>query len=162
IAGPQNGLTTNSNVTVTGQVSDDRSGVALLEEALDGGTFGPVPFDASGNFSLASGLPLDGSADGLHTVQLRATDQAGHGGLAAPFSFTLDPLAPVVDFQLDPASDTPPGGDGHTEEATVTLPGTTEPNTPVVLQETGARATSDPVTGAFAFTGVALAPGANT
>ena len=33
---------------------------------------------ASGNFSLPTNLPLDGSADGSHTVALRATDRAGN------------------------------------------------------------------------------------
>ena len=76
-------------------------------------------------------------------------------------SFTLDTTAPPVDFQLDSASDTPPVGDAHTQEAIVTLTGTTEPNLPVVLQETGARTTSDP-TGTFTVSGVALTPGVNT
>src|SRR5206468_80192 len=77
-------------------------------------------------------------------------------------SFTLDTIPPAVDFHLDPAFDTPPVGDGHTEADTVTLTGATEPNTPVVLVETGSHTTSDPTTGVFSFPGVALALGDNT
>jgi RHS repeat-associated protein len=162
VTSPAPGLVTNRDVTITGQATDDRSGVVSLEELLDSGAFAVVSIDANGNFSLPTGLPLDGSADGPHTVRLRATDRAGNVGNAAPVNFTLDTIAPAVDFHLDPAFDTPPVGDGHTEADTATLTGVTEPNTPVVLQETGARTTSDPTTGSFSFTGVALALGDNT
>src|SRR5207248_9934075 len=53
-----------------------------------------------------------------------------------------------------------PVGDHQTTFATVALGGQTDPNTPVVLLESGATMTADG-TGAFTFTGVALALGAN-
>src|SRR5262245_28737655 len=161
VTSPAPDLVTNRDVTFSRRFSHHRSCLWCLEDPLDCGAFAAVSFDAGGNFSFLTGLPLDGSADGRQTVRLRATDRAGNVGTAAPFSFTLDTTAPAVDFHLDPASDTPADGDRHTQEAVVTLTGTTEPNTPVVLEETGARTTSDPTTGSFSFPGVALALGDN-
>ena len=48
---PASGLVTAQDVTVSGQVTDDLSGVALLEEALDGGSFAPlIAESAHGNW----------------------------------------------------------------------------------------------------------------
>jgi hypothetical protein len=161
LTSPTSPLTTNTNVTLTGQVTDNLSGVASLQASVDNGAYQPISFDAQGHFSLTTSLALNGSADGLHTVQLIATDHVGNVSTPLTYWFTLDTIPPAVDFHLDAASDTPPVGDGHTTDAVVTLDGTTEPNTPVVLLQTGARTTSD-ATGAFSFSGVALALGANT
>lgn len=150
---------TNHNVMITGQVSDDRSGVASLQAALDGGTFAPVSLGADGSFGFATSLPLDHTADGPHTEHLLATDMAGNTALF-DVPFTLDTIMPVVDFDLDPSSDTPPVGDRHTQTAVVTLTGHTEPNRHVALQESGASTMSD-MSGAFSFGGVTLAPGDN-
>src|SRR5207237_8313915 len=49
----------------------------------------PLAVDASGNFSFATTLPLDGTADGTHTVHLRATDNAGNVSEISSFIFTL-------------------------------------------------------------------------
>jgi hypothetical protein len=160
VSSPAPGLVTNHNVTITGQVTDDRSGVASLQAALDNGAFTTVTVGSGGAFSLATALALDGSADGAHAEHLKASDNAGNVS-SIDVSFTLDTSPPAVDFGLDPAFDTPPIGDGHTQFATVTLTGTTEPDIAVVLEPTGASTTSD-ANGGFSFTGVALALGANT
>jgi hypothetical protein len=89
ISGPTPGGTSTSNVTVTGQVTDSLSGAASLQAALDGGVFSNVSFDSSGNFSYTTGLPLDGSADGSHTVHLRATDKTGNTSGLTDLTFTL-------------------------------------------------------------------------
>jgi hypothetical protein len=95
VTSPASGLLTNSNITVSGQVTDVGTGVASLQAALDGGAFAPVSFDTSGNFSLATALALDHSADGPHTEHLKATDRAGNVS-TLDFSFTLDTQAPVI------------------------------------------------------------------
>ncbi len=66
------------------------SGVSELLGAVDSGTFAPVSIDASGGFSITSGLPLDDSADGPHTVHLRATDRVGNVSAVTDFPFTLE------------------------------------------------------------------------
>ena len=90
ITSPTTALTTNSNVTITGQATDKGSGVAQVEEQIDGGAFTPLSFDASGNFSFTTGLLLNGSADGQHTVDVQATDRAGNMSALASYSFVLD------------------------------------------------------------------------
>jgi hypothetical protein len=96
VTSPAPGLATNSNATVTGQVTDDLSGVASLQAAVDGGSYSNVSFDSGGNFSFTTALKTDGSADGTHTVHLRATDGAGNASAVADVSFTLDTVAPQV------------------------------------------------------------------
>lgn len=68
------------------------------------------------------------------------------------------PTTPTV--SLAAASDTGTPGDRITTLATVTLNGTTSANTRVRLLPTGARVTAD-ATGAYQFTSVPLAAGAN-
>ena len=95
---PTDGIHTRMNPTVSGQVGDALSGVASLQGQLDAGPTFPVGIDAAGNFTFATGLSLDGSADGTHTLHLTATDHAGNP--AGPFdvSFVLDTTAPVVTY----------------------------------------------------------------
>ena len=90
VTSPAPGLITQQNVTITGQVTDDRSGVATLEEAVDGGTFTPLSIDTHGSFSLTTALALDGSANGTHTVHLRSTDNAGNVSGVSDVSFDLE------------------------------------------------------------------------
>jgi len=102
IVSPATGLTTQSNVTVTGQVTDDFTGVATLQAQVDSGSLVNVPFDSSGAFSYVTTLPVDGSADGKHTVSLQSTDNSGNMSNSVSISFTLDTsnasaAAPPVD-----------------------------------------------------------------
>src|SRR5207253_195548 len=70
---------TKTNITLTGQVIDNYSGVTKLEARADNGAFHSITFDgATGAFSMATAFALDGSADGAHTVDFRATDVAGN------------------------------------------------------------------------------------
>src|SRR5262249_7054935 len=77
------------NPTVTGRVTDNLSGVAKLEAAVDGGSYQTVPFDAQGNFSFTTSLPADGTADGPHTIHLRGADQVGNVSTVQDVSFVL-------------------------------------------------------------------------
>ncbi len=74
--------------TVSGRATDDLTGVATLQEQVDTGPLRTIAVDAAGNFSLSTTLPLDGTADGLHTVVFRATDGAGNVAQAST-TFTL-------------------------------------------------------------------------
>ena len=93
---PTSNPLTNQNLTITGMTSDNLSGVQTLKGQLDGGSLFQVPFDAGGNFTLPTSLPLDGSADGSHTYQFQATDKAGNVSSPASASFTLDATPPVI------------------------------------------------------------------
>jgi hypothetical protein len=105
-ATPAPGVATAINPTLTGQVADATSGVATLEAQVDSGPFTPLTVDAAGRFQLVTALPLDGSADGLHTVTFRATDLAGNVSGLTSASFTLDTAAPQVTLTT-PASSAP-------------------------------------------------------
>ena len=96
IQSPAPNLLSNSNVTLTGRVTDDLSGVANLQAQVDAGPFVDIPFDSTGNFQFATNLPLDGSVDGVHNIRLKATDQAKNVSSPLDYSFTLDTVPPIV------------------------------------------------------------------
>jgi hypothetical protein len=162
ITNPTAALTTSSNFTISGQVSDSLSGVASLTATVDGSAAVPVTFDGSGHFQFTTQFALDGTNDGPHTVIFHALDHAGNASAKPVDPLTLDTTPPAVSFDLDPSTDSSPVGDQQTTFSTVTLVGQTEPNLPVTLVETGATTNSDG-TGHFTFGGVALpALGANS
>ena len=68
------GSLTRTEETIAGNVSDVAAGVTALTAVVNGGQTVVVPFDSAGNFSYTTTLPLNGSADGLNTVQFVATD----------------------------------------------------------------------------------------
>lgn len=160
IDSPSASLDVNHNITISGHVLDALSGVASLNARLDSGSTVALNVGPTGMFSFTTALPLDESADGQHTVQFLAIDRAGNASPPSNYTFTLDTTPPPVSFDLDPASDTPPVGDHTTRDSIVTLTGTTEPNTHVVLAQTGATGVSD-ASGVFHFTNVALVAGPN-
>jgi hypothetical protein len=92
---PAAALMSRGNVRVSGVVSDDVSGVARVEEQVDSGPLQVVSLDASGRFSLVTDLPLNGAADGLHTVHLHAVDGAGNASDAL-VTFGLDTTGPAI------------------------------------------------------------------
>lgn len=103
IDAPAPGLETDANVTVSGRASDTPAGLATVQAQVDSGPFVDLAFDpATGAFSLPTTLPLDGSADGLHTVRVRATDRAGNVSAAAEVSFTLSTVTGIR--EISPAN----------------------------------------------------------
>ena len=138
IDSPVSGLVTNTNVTVTGLVSDDISGNQRLEAQLDSGSLFDVSLDSQGNYGFDTSLPLDASADGPHTVRLRATDVAGNISGFFDVAFTLDtipPAPPVIDsVDQDTGAS---GNDGVTNDNTLIFSGTAEANSAVTLSEAG-------------------------
>ncbi|WP_404710694.1 Ig-like domain-containing protein [Sphingomonas sp. MMS24-J13] len=91
------GLTTNKSLTVTGTISDQLSGVAGLTVSIDGGTAMAVTFDAkTGAFSVPTGLKVDGTADGAHTLVFKAVDAAGNAINPVTFGLTLLTKAPTI------------------------------------------------------------------
>jgi hypothetical protein len=89
VVSPVAGTLANTNVTVSGQVTDERSGVASLRAQLDTGAPFDVAMESGGAFQFDTALPLNGAADGPHTLTLSATDGAGNNSSPQPISFTL-------------------------------------------------------------------------
>ena len=96
ITSPASGLTTATNITVTGHVADALSGIASFGAQVDGGAVVAVAVDSAGDFSYTTALSLTGSADGPHQIQFVAADGAGNVGRSATESFTLSAMAPIV------------------------------------------------------------------
>jgi hypothetical protein len=137
------------------------AGVELVEASVDGGAFTSVSFNADGAFSFDPGLATNGSADGTHTVRLRARAAGGALSDELVLTFTLDATAPAsVTLELDPLFDSAPLGDRITTLDTVTLAGETSPGAIVQLIGLGMTTTSDGQ-GRYAFTNVNLSPGVN-
>jgi hypothetical protein len=95
IVSPKPDVVSNQNITLVGRVTDTVSGVASLTIQLDDAAPVTVNFNSDGDFMLPLAMPLDGSADGPHRVQLNATDVLGNRS-ELDFSFTLDTAAPVL------------------------------------------------------------------
>src|SRR6267143_665590 len=87
---------TNTNLTLTGQIIDNISGVAQSQYKIDNGSFQTLTLDSQGGFSITTAFALNGTNDGLHTITISAKDAANNS--AAPFtrSFTLDTLLPAI------------------------------------------------------------------
>jgi hypothetical protein len=93
---PVDGLVSDKNISVIGQVNDNLSSAATLTVEVDGVPVQPVTIDAAGNFSAQTALPLDGSADGTYVVTVQVTDEAGNSASAsARFTLDTDATAPI-------------------------------------------------------------------
>jgi RHS repeat-associated protein len=92
-----------SDPTVIGHVADASSGVVSLLTKVDAGSWTPVTFSETGAFQFTPGLPVDGSADGAHTVSFMATDAVGLSSQPVPLTFRLDHTALPDPSQIAPA-----------------------------------------------------------
>jgi len=109
VTSPAPGLTVNQNITVAGQVTDALSGVASADAALDGGAFAPLSLDTAGNFAFTTDLPLDDTADGPHTIHIRAADRAGNVSAVTDFTFSLEVCATLANAVVAQSGGSPAG-----------------------------------------------------
>ena len=79
------------NVTLSGQILDNLSGVQSATLQIDGATAIPLTLDASGHFTLPTGLTTDGS----HLFHFQAVDALGNTSIQ-DLSMTLDRQAPTI------------------------------------------------------------------
>ncbi|WP_244239108.1 adventurous gliding motility protein AgmC [Corallococcus carmarthensis] len=152
ISTPLDGSTLNTpNVTVTGT----SSGASFVTLTFDGASYGPIPVDASGNWSYALPGPL---AEDTYTVTATATDAAGNESTPDSSTFILDLTAPTVAIS-SPANGAIIGTD------TVTVTGTSTGATSVTLTYGGTNYGPIPVdaSGNWSYTlPVTLPEGSNT
>ena len=139
---------TNTNITLTGQVLDNLSGVAQAQYRIDGGVLQTLTLAANGGFSITTAFATNGSADGAHTITVQAMDAAGNAGANVIRAFTLDTVAPVLTITSL--------AEGDTLTASIRLTGTANPTgaalTSLRYQFDGGVARSilfDATTGAF-------------
>ena len=128
------GVITNTNLTITGDVSDPTD-VALLEAQIDGGAYFVVTLQPDGTFSFDTTFALDGTDDGLHTVRVRATDPVNNVSDPVEATFELDTqiAAPVI-VHVDQDTGVS-NADQITHDATLILTGTAEAHSTVTVSE---------------------------
>ena len=117
------GLVTDNNPVITGNVTDNLSGVASLTVSIDGGAPADVTFDAAGAFSVPVNLPANVSSDGAHQLAFIATDAAGNVSDPLDFSFVLDTATPVIGLAGDSVQDGGTLAAGALLDGTVTTGG---------------------------------------
>jgi large repetitive protein len=124
-----------------------------------------LPYLTNGSFSFTKAqleLIYGGTIpDGIHTLNLVATDQYGNQSSIYPYTFTLDTTLVIPTLNLAAASDTGVVGDFRTKSALVTLTGKTEANARVLLSGNPTPVTADSL-GNYSFTNVALITGNNS
>jgi hypothetical protein len=140
----------NHNFTLTGQVTDNLSGPASLTLQVDQGNVQNISIDAGGHFAIPTTFPLDGSADGPHTLTLVARDFAGNASTPVAFSFVLSTHAPVI------ALTSPANGDNLVDGATLAGAVTTSGAAITALSYAFDGGASMPIT--FDATGAFIAP----
>jgi hypothetical protein len=86
------------NLTLSGEVIDNLAGVASVEVRVDQGEWQALALNAQGGFSVTTAFALDGSAEGAHSVQLRARDVAGNLSATMTRSLMLDTRAPILNL----------------------------------------------------------------
>ncbi len=161
ITAPVGTPTQKTNLTVTGKVADNLTGVSTLTVSVDGVTPTNVSFDAAGNFTFNTTFALNGTDDKTHSLSFVARDKANNVSPAVTVSFTLDSTVTAPILSLADQSDTGTKGDLITSNATVTILGTTEANAAVRLVQSGAETKAD-ATGNFRFDNISLSAGVNT
>ncbi len=118
IASPTGGsVATSQNISITGRVLDNLSGVQTFEAQVDGGAFAPVSFDGFGNFSFTTSFATNGTAEGKHTVNFEAVDVAGNVTPVVPVVVTVDTLVPQVTIASPLAGALSPSGVSLTGKA---------------------------------------------
>jgi len=89
----------NQNVTLTGQILDNLSGVAGAQYRIDDGSLIALSLDAQGRFSITTSFVLDGTQDGAHTIDIVAFDAAGNATSGFSRSLLLDTRSPVITLE---------------------------------------------------------------
>jgi hypothetical protein len=85
----------SGDITLSGQVTDDTSGVSSAELSLDGGTtWLPLSLDSTGRWSY--GWTVNSLSRGSYTAEVRSTDLAGNSEQAAHIRVDVDNDAPHV------------------------------------------------------------------
>ncbi|WP_338280958.1 adventurous gliding motility protein AgmC [Corallococcus caeni] len=164
ITAPADGTTVaSSTVTVTGT----SVGATFVTLTFEGTDYGPIPVDASGNWSQALPGPL---ADGTYTVTAVSTDAAGNESTPDSSTFTVDTTAPVVAITT-PANGSTVGANvtvtgtasGGATSVTVTFQGTNYGPIPVDASGNWSQALPGPLAnGSYTVTAVAVDAVGNT
>jgi len=127
ITAPVANLLQNFSTLVVNGTASDNVLLSNIEFSLDGKDW--VVFDANASWNFTLELP-----DGTYAIYIRATDHVGNSRIATVTGVTIDTTPPVIDIS-SPV-------DGYlTNDITVIVSGTTEPNLDIMVNGIGAKAT---------------------
>jgi cyclophilin family peptidyl-prolyl cis-trans isomerase len=105
ITSPTSDITTKTNPTITGTAVDNTV-VSKLVASVDGGAAQAVTVGANGSFSFTPNLPVNGSADGAHSVVFTATDPSNNSSTPVTVNFHLDTTLPIVNITFPTTNQT--------------------------------------------------------
>jgi uncharacterized delta-60 repeat protein len=154
---PTDRITTDTILLISGTAEANSS----VQVFLGGTAIGITSTNASGNWSLDTGIPL---ANGNYSFTARSTDAVGNvSATSATFNVTIDTIPPAAPAIAAITADTNLPGDRITSDTTLIFNGTAEANSTVqvFLNSTAVGTAVTNGTGAWTFdyTGTALADG---
>jgi RHS repeat-associated protein len=166
------GTSNSDKITNDGRISGTITDVSQIVAFKAGFDSKPVanftdvlPYLTNGSFSFTKAQleTIYGGTipDGIHTLNLIATDYYGNQSSVYPYTFNLDTTTPVPTLNLAATSDTGVVGDFRTKSALVTLTGKVEANAKVLLSGNPTPITADSL-GNYTFANVTLAAGNNS
>jgi hypothetical protein len=89
IQSPNDGQTFTTNPTITVSATDN-TGTSFAFAIVDGTQVNNITFPTNTSFTFTPNLPLDGTANGQHTVEFIAQDSAVNQSTPVIFHFTLN------------------------------------------------------------------------
>ncbi len=157
IISPAPGTLFNSEIKITVTATDDVSGINTVEYQFDQGIWKPMPLSNPAKEEYASTMLPTLADEGTHTLNFRATDNAGN---------TSGPVATTISIDLTPPElpvITSPPDKSPVSTYIIEIQGTAEVGSLIEIMFEGisSRTYTDLVTGEFIFAAVELFPGAN-
>ncbi|MDE1463327.1 retention module-containing protein [Spartinivicinus poritis] len=127
---PTDHITTDQTLEISGTAEPN----STVEVFIDGTSIGTVPSDPNGNWTIdhtATNIP-----EGPHTITATVTDQSGNTATSTELPITIDVTPPAVAItQITDDSGNPT--DFITNDQTLVISGTSEPNSTVEVQIDG-------------------------
>ncbi len=95
-------IVSSTNITLTGQVTDNRSSANSLVYQIDSGVITPLSLDQTGRFSLSTSFLMTGLDDGQHKIRFRATDAANNVSAVTTVTLMLDTVTALDTYVAAP------------------------------------------------------------
>ena len=114
--------TTAGNLVLSGDATDNLTGVSNVYYSLDGGPLQSASFSVDGRFTASLTAALATASEGAHTVTVSARDAAGNVSTNTIYSFGLARTAPVLTLDASSVQANGTLSAGSRLSGSVTLP----------------------------------------